>query len=288
MSEHLTDKIVKQITAPKSGNRITYDGKIKGFGVRVTAAGSRAFILNYRTRSGRERRYTIGTYPEWKTSAARNEAGELKKRIDRGEDPMGEVQANRAAETMAKLAERFERDYLPRKRTSTQRDYRGMIKGEILPAMRTLKVAEVTFSDCDGLHQKITKRGAPYRANRVLALLSKMFSQAIKWRYRADNPAKGVERNTEYGRQQYLSADEIKRVCDELAKHKDQQAANIIRLMLLTGARIGEVRTARWDQLNLQSGTWTKPGLPKWTSLRYRNFAEGRTIRAKKTCRAQR
>ena len=63
MANKLTDKIVKGLRAPKSGNRITYDGDekgcVKGFGVRVTAAESRAFVLNYRTRVGRERRYTM-------------------------------------------------------------------------------------------------------------------------------------------------------------------------------------------------------------------------------------
>ena len=55
----------------------------------MTAAGARAFVLNYRTKAGRERRFTIGSFPEWKTAAARIEAAELKKRIDRGEGRVG-------------------------------------------------------------------------------------------------------------------------------------------------------------------------------------------------------
>ncbi len=76
MAETITDKLVKQIEAPETGNRITYDTDIKGFGVRVTAAGAKAFILNYRA-GGRERRYTIGAYPDWSVAAAREEAKDL-------------------------------------------------------------------------------------------------------------------------------------------------------------------------------------------------------------------
>ena len=81
------------LEAPSSGNRIFYDQDVKGFGCRVTAAGARSFILYYRTRGGRERRFTIGRFPEWKTAAARAEAADLKKRIGLlGEDPLKEIQ----------------------------------------------------------------------------------------------------------------------------------------------------------------------------------------------------
>lgn len=260
MAQHLTDTLVKSLLSPDKGNRVSYDEKVKGFGVRVTKAGTRAFILNYRTRSGRERRYTIGAFPDWKVAAARSEAIELKKRIDRGEDPMAEVQADRDAKTVAHMCARFEEEHLPKKRDATARDYRAMIANEILPEMKHLKVAEVTFSDVDGLHRKITKRGAPYRANRVVAILSKMFSLAHRWGWRADNPAKGIERNQESKRHRYLSVDEIKRLSGALVDHEDQQAANIIRLLLLTGARRGEVQAVRWADLALETGVWTKPG----------------------------
>ena len=260
MAEELTDALIKRLDKPATGNRITYDARVKGFGVRITAAGTRAFVLNYRTRSGRERRFTIGSFPDWKVAAARKEAVELKKRIDRGEDPLAVIEADRGAKTMADLCKRFEDDHLPRCRPATARDYRAMISGEILPAMKNLKVAEVTFSDVDGLHRKITKRGAPYRANRVVAVLSKMFSMAVRWGWRPDNPAKGIERNQEEKRHRYLSPDEIKRLSAALVEQDDQQAADIVRLLLFTGARRGEVQAARWDQLDLKDGVWTKPG----------------------------
>ncbi len=260
MAKHLTDTIVKRLPAPPDGNRITYDDKVTGLGVRVTAAGGRAFILNYRTRVGRERRFTIGSFPDWKVSAARTEAADLKKRIDRGEDPLADIEAGRKAKTVAELCERFVEEHLPRKRTSTQRDYKEIIANEILPALKHLKVADVTYSDIDGLHRKVTKRGAKYRANRCIAVLSKMFSLAVRWRMRPDNPCRGIERNQESKRRRYLSGPELGRLSEALADHGDQQAANIIRLLLLTGARRGEAQAMRWADLDLETGVWSKPG----------------------------
>ncbi|MDN3719991.1 Arm DNA-binding domain-containing protein [Roseibium salinum] len=207
MTIKLKDAIIKALPSPEKGNKITYDSEVKGFGCRVTAAGTRSFVLNYRTRSGRERRITIGSFPDWQTSAARDEAKELKRRIDRGEDPMTEVEADRNAKTVADLCDRYAEEHLPKKRASSAEDDRAMIAryikqdgekaAKIEPRLKHLKVNEVTFSDIDGLHRAITKRGHPYVANRVLALLSKMFNLAIRWQWRADNPCLGVERNQE-------------------------------------------------------------------------------------------
>jgi integrase len=107
------------------------------------------------------------------------------------------------------------------------------------------------------LHRRITAR-APYMANRVLAVLSKMFALSIRWRIRADNPVRSVERNQEHNRQRYLDTkDELPRLLDTLATWPDQQAANCVRMLLLTGARRNEVLVMRWDQV--KDGIWTKP-----------------------------
>jgi integrase len=227
--------------------------------VRVTTKGAKAFVLNYRTRSGRERRITIGRHPAWSVSAAREEAKELLRRIDRGEDPLGKRIEDRIAPTVAELAKRYVGEHLPTKRPSSQREDRAMIDGLVLPEMKHLRVAEVTFSDISALHRKITKAGRPIRANRMLALLSKMFSLAVIWQMRADNPCKGVRRNDEEGRERYLESHEIARLMKALSEYEDQEAANAIMLALLTGARRGELLKATWDQFDLTKGVWTKP-----------------------------
>ena len=128
MSQRLTDKIVRRLVKPAAGNRITYDTEVRGFGVRITAGGAIAFILNYRVKAtGLERRYTIGSYPDWSVSAAREKAKELKRHVDSGGDPMGEIKAAQDAPTVADLCARFEEEHLQKLRPKTQGDYRLII-----------------------------------------------------------------------------------------------------------------------------------------------------------------
>lgn len=256
----LTDRVIQKLPAPARGNKVTYDTETKGFGARVTAAGGRAFILNYRRKAdGRERRFTIGSFPDWSTTAAREEAKRLKRNIDGGADPIGELVDGRAAPTVADLCARFLQDYVPRKRASTQRDYRQQIAVDIIPAIGRLKVAAVSFSDVDTLHRRISAR-APTHANRVLALVSRLFSLAVRWGMRSDNPVRGIERNAETKRHRYLTGAELERLTAALAKLRDQGAANAVRLLLLTGARRGELLAAKWADIDLIGGVWVKPG----------------------------
>jgi integrase len=259
MYQRLTDKIVRALEPPVAGNRITYDSAVAGFGVRITAAGARAFILNYRVKAtGLERRLTIGSYPDWIVTAARERAKELKREIDSGGDPLGEEKASRDAPTVADLCARFKEEHLHKLRPKTQALYRLIVDNELVPALGKLKVAAVDFEHVDRLHRKIARR-APILANRTLAVLSKMFALAIRWRLRPDNPCKGVERNREHARKRYMTSDELARLTKTLVEHPDQQVANIFRLLLLTGARSGEVLSATWDQFNLKEGLWSKP-----------------------------
>jgi integrase len=265
----LVDDSVKRLTdvgsvgklpAPANGNRIYYDaedGGLAGFGVRVTAAGARSFILNYRTKGGRERRITIGTFPNWTIGAARIKAREFKRLVEDGGDPLKNIEDEREADTMADLADRFEKEHLPRKRDSTKRNYQLLLRLHVRPHFKRTKVADVTFADIDSLHRKITKTGSPYAANRTIAVLSKMFSLAIRWKMRSDNPCRGIERNTEYKRTRYLSSDELRNLVAALAG-LDRQTANAIRLLLLTGSRRGEVLAMRWADIDLSAGTWSK------------------------------
>jgi integrase len=257
MAKRLTDRLAKALPLPSSGNRITYDTEIKGFGFRVTAGGARAFVLNYRV-NGRERRYTIGSYPDWSVAAAREEAKRLKREVNKGYDTMGQKHADRTAPTVADLSDRYLSEHAIRKAPRAQRDDRSMIEKLVLPEIGRLKVFEVRREDIDRLHREVS-RTRPIRANRMVQMLSKMFALAIRWEYRSDNPVKGIHRNPEERRTRYLSADEMGRLTSVLATHENQASANVIRLLLLTGARRGEVMGATWNQFDLEAGTWTKP-----------------------------
>jgi integrase len=260
----LTDAIVRSLGAPASGNKITYDGgdpkkRVRGFGVRVTAAGARAFVLNYRA-GGIERRYTIGSFPDWTVSAAREEAKRLRREIDRGEDPVRGRRDYQEAPTVADLCDRYIDEHAAaRKRERSRLEDEGLIRQWIGPELGAQKLAEIRAVDVEKLHRKITRHGTPIRANRVVTLLSRMFSLAVRWELRSDNPASGIERNHEEPRHRYLSGDEMRRLTEALATHPNQAAANSIRLLLLTGARRAEVLAATWDQFDLEGGIWTKP-----------------------------
>lgn len=266
MTDRISEKTVEALPSPSKGNKVYYfagdkvQGKVapRGFGVRVTSAGAKSFVINYRNSEGRERRYTLGSCSDWSVIRAITEAREVRRRIDRGEDPMAERTDLRSAPTVGDLCDRYEKDHLPRKRPSSQVDDKSIIGSIVRPRLGARKVRSIQYADVDKLHQSL--RNTPYRANRVVALLSKMFGLSIRWGMRADNPCRGIERFAEVKRKRYLSPDEIKRLSAALVDYSNQSAANVVRLCLLTGCRRGEALGATWDQFNLKAGLWTKPG----------------------------
>jgi integrase len=257
----LTDALVRRLEAPAHSNRITYDSAVTGFGARVTANGARSYVLTYVVRgSGRQRRYTIGGCDRWTATDARAKAKELKALVDQGGDPLADIEAEREAPDMGDLIARFREEHFPRLRASSAADYERMIRNYVLQHFsENTKVADVTFADVDGLHRKVTRLGYEHRANRVIAMLSKMFALAVRWEMRADNPVRGIEHNTEHARRRYMTSDELARIVEALAKFPDKDIADALRLLLLTGARRNEVLAMKWADVDLTTGTWSKP-----------------------------
>ncbi|EMS96992.1 phage integrase [Agrobacterium tumefaciens str. Cherry 2E-2-2] len=253
-----TNKDIPALPLPASGNKIYYDDSIKGFGVRVTAAGARAFILNYRI-GRRERRLTIGSFPDWSLSSAAKAAKELKQKIDSGIDPLAERQERREAVTVDQLCDIFIEEHLPKKAATTQRDYKQIIDTYIRPDLKHEPVADIDFVHANRIFRKVSKSGKKTTANRVMAVMSKMFTEAQKLRLTTVNPTKGVEKNDEVKRERFLDAKEVTHLIDALASLEDRQAADIFRLILLTGCRKTEALAATWSMFDLSEGTWTKP-----------------------------
>jgi integrase len=258
----LSDAMVRRLALPEKGNHITWDTALSGFGIRVTAGGCKSYVYDYYVRgSGRRRRFTIGQFPTWTSGAARIKARELRRRVDNEEDPLGDIKEARAAETVDDLADRFvEEHLLPKRRQSTISAYQSILKKYIRPHFRHLKVRDVAFEHIDALHRHVTKIGGPYTANRCIAVCSKMFNLAIRWNMRTDNPVRGIERNAEIERKRYLDSDELARLVKALAEYPDQQSANVIRLLMFTGARKSEILAMRWADADLNTGIWTKLG----------------------------
>lgn len=253
-----TSKDILSLPAPESGNKIYYDDQIKGFGVRVTAAGARAFILNYRI-GRRERRLTIGSFPDWSLSSAAKAAKDLKQKIDAGADPLAEREQQRDAVTVDQLCDIFIEEHLPKKAVTTQRDYKQIIDTYIRPELKHEPVANVDFMHANKIFRKVSRSGKKTTANRVMAIMSKMFTEAQKMKLTTVNPTKGVEKNDEVKRERFLDAAEVTRLIDALASLQDRQAANIFRFILLTGCRKTEALAATWSMFDLAEGTWTKP-----------------------------
>jgi integrase len=256
MSEKISEKTLKNLTPPENGNRILYDSQIPGFGVRITSAGAVSFILNYYVH-GRERRFTIGKHPEWSAIAARNRALELRRGINEGMDPLEKRKQERAQPTMSDLCANYlEHHALVHKRSNSIRHDKQMIGG-IAAKLGAFRVSAVTRQTIERLHASL--KPTPYMANRVLSLLSKMFNLAIEWQWASKNPCKGIPRFHEEQRERWLQPDELQRFLEALNAYPDQNAADALRLLLLTGSRTSEVLKAAWSMFDLQQGLWTKP-----------------------------
>src|SRR5271165_3496735 len=179
MAQKITQKTIVSLKPPANGNRIQYDAEIPGFGARITSNGAISFVLNYRIQ-GRERRYTIGRHPDLTALAARERAIQLRGKILDGIDPLQQRIEAQSEPTMDDLANDFlERYAKAHKRASSLRNDRQMLEKIILPEVGSIRVRAVSRRDIENLHHGL--KATPYRANRVLALLSKMFSLAVEW-----------------------------------------------------------------------------------------------------------
>jgi hypothetical protein len=103
--EKLTEKLVRA-AEPRAGIYQVFDEDVRGFSLRIFSSGSRHFALDYRVK-GRQRRFTIGRWPEWTVTAAREQAKALRRVIDDGGDPLGEREAGMAAPRIPDLIDRY-------------------------------------------------------------------------------------------------------------------------------------------------------------------------------------
>lgn len=254
---------------------IIFDGEIPGFGVRCTSGGAISYFLDYRVKAddpqgnpnpnaGEQQRITIGRYIKGQGAAgtspeaARIAALKLREDVRKGNDPLAEKKKKLHQPKMAELRESYLKDYAEKhKRPGSVRNDRSILDNIIVPNLGDRRVADITKRDIEKLRDSLA--GTPYHANHTLALLSKMFSLAVEWKLRADNPVRGAKRFAEEKRERWLSAKELKDLFKVLDGYEDKEAANALRLIAFTGARKGEVLAAKWEQFDLINGRWIKP-----------------------------
>ena len=137
-----------------------------------------------------------------------------------------------------------------------------MLNRILLPKLKNRKVGELTRRDIEPLI--IGLKATPYTANRVRGLLSKMFSLAMEWEWMEKNPVRYIPKFQEHKRMRWLDAKELERLMNALDRAEYQLSANVVRLLIYTGARKGEVLKAEWQQFDLgnsdsNGGVWVKP-----------------------------
>lgn len=255
----LTKSLVENLSATNA-DVIYWDMALSGFGVRVKVSGVKSYVIQYRNKdTGRSRRKTIGQHgPLLSFSQAKELAKGHLSDVIRGHDPVESTYSTRNAPSVKDLSDDYmSKHAIPKKRPKSVKNDQAMLGRFIVPKIGKLKVAEVRYQDIQSIHNSLDK--TPYQANRVLSLLSKMFELSVRWGWRTDNPARGIEKFYEEKRHRWLSDGELSKLTEALDAHPNQKAANAIRLQLLTGSRIGEVLTAKWANFDLERAVWVKP-----------------------------
>lgn len=242
-----------------TGERILFDDGLPGFGVRITAAGSKIFIAQGRL-AGRPVRISLGKADAISVADARREARRVLGQIADGTDPRRQARAVRQSKVIfADFAERFVKERIDgRRATTTARDYRLLLRKHINPLFGTVPLSDVAFSDLQKLHQKM--RATPTQANRAVGVVRGVITYAEKLQLRPQgtNPGYKFDLNPEKARERFLSDEEAVRVADALDELDGNGltpwTAAAIRLLMLTGARSSEIRAMKWEHIDRDRG----------------------------------
>ena len=260
----LTKTFVDDLQPPEKGQAFVWDADVPGFAVRITHTGAKAWVVQMRVRGGKERRMTVGFCNKVPLDKARIEARKLLATADLGRDPAQERKEAREVKpdmnpTFADFAERWLTEVVERRnRPGTLKHRRLLLKNHVLPQIGAKRIADIGRKDIEDLHHAVSTR-YPVAANRAVSLISAVLSTAVRWGMLERNPALSAHRNAEEGRERYLTPEEITRLSAALDESPAQDSADVVRLLMLTGARFGEVAGMCWDQLDLDNGVWTKP-----------------------------
>lgn len=252
-----TKRFVETITPDSEKTLIFWDTELKGFGVVVLPSGRRTYCVQYRNADRVKKRLKVGVHGHITTEEARELAKKHLGRVAHGEDLVESAKQMRALATIDELAQDYIERHGQKKRAKSLNGDKNILENIILPAIGSFKVKAITRRNLETLHLQLEE--TPYQANRVLALLSKMFSLAIAWGWREDNPVRGIEKYQEEKRDRWLNDEELQRFFEVLDQYPGHITACVFKFLLFTGARKGEALQATWDQFDLERGVWTKP-----------------------------
>jgi len=250
----LTDRFIQTIKA--TGKRVEYiDAKVPGLALRVMPSGAKSWTIRYRHR-GRLRRMTLGVLGVVPLAKARERARDLLYEAAKGADPALAKQAGRKVETIGDLASLYlEKWAKPRKRSWKADD--NLLRRKILPRWKQRAIRDITRQDVRELVDSVAEAGAPIVANRVAALMSKMFAFALDRDLVTVSPAVRIPRPAqEHARDRVLTDMELRTLWQAFDALSRPMAA-FFKLRLLTAQRGGEVAAMRWASIDLDAGWWT-------------------------------
>ena len=278
MPPKITKRTVDQLS-PGSRDRILWDREVRGFGIRCRPSDAKHYVLKMRV-GGRQRWLTIGRHGSpWTPDNARREALRLLGLKAAGHDPASERDRQKGAITIAELGKRFLQEYVPQHcKPRTAEEYQRAVEKYINPILGRHRIADLTRSDVAQLHHHYRDR--PYQANRSLAVLSKMMNLAEAWGLRLDgsNPVRHLKKYREHKRERYLTKAELQRLGAVLADAQTKAtespfAVAAIGLLVLTGARLIEILTLRWQYVDFENEVLRLPDSKTGAKLIYLNAA---------------
>ena len=280
----LSKRTVDGAQHTSSGNYTIYqDTDLPGFGLRVTAAGAKTFIADYR-HGGRKRRFAVGRYGPVTVDEARKLAKQALYAVAKGEDPAERKRREREGDTLADVVARYLDDLRARAEAGAKRGRLsgwesacGLVKRHVPAAMLRRKIADVTVEDVRRVHRTLADK-AP-TADHVRTVLHAVFERALTEGLISTNPAAPVKRYSKPAkRRRALTLDELARLgsvldgveaIGHLDGHAvDPAAAATLRLLAMTGmrrsellghqtkARRGPREGLRWSDLDLEAGTY--------------------------------
>lgn len=254
----LTDVAVRRLRPPERGRREVWDAALPGFGVRITETGKRSFVLMTRLR-GRPLRLTFGTWPATPLADARDRAREAIQKCARGEDPRVEKRAaaGNAPDTVEKVAAAFVAQWCkPRNRSWEEQE--RLLTLHVVPHWSGRRLAEITRADAVALTDMVAQT-TPIQANRVLAVLKRMFRWALDRDLIQAHPAVGLTPPApERTRDRVLTDAELRKLWPTFVA-MGYPWGIAFRVLLLTAVRRGEVEEMAWSELDLAAGLWTIP-----------------------------
>ena len=260
----ISSRTVSAFKGTSGKDMCLWDTEVKGFGLRVQPSGRRSYIYKFRTPDGRRRNRKIGEPESLTAEAARRIVLGMVSDAALGKVVIDDKPKQKSI-TMRKMCDLYLEDYarLHKKPKSVEDDTRYIDK-DIKPRLGSKSLSEIGSKDIVKIHSSLSD--TPIKANRLLALLSKMFNLAEEWEYRDanTNPTQHIRKYKETPRERFLTQDEIVNLEKVLAdaERKNEVSPSVIhalRVLLMTGARLQEVLTMKWEFVDFEEGKINLP-----------------------------